>query len=241
MSWLISSGLLATLALCVIQKKGYWAKPAKEEVLRGLAFCFPLLPYALFASILATSGRFFAKANLSSIEVSHYTAAYKLAGLLLLTSTVLNQIWAPELFSLIKQRRFDQVRAKYTLLCGASAFFALMIALFGERLFAILLEGSFGAAEQYLLLILVAFFFQSCHQFISNVLLYYGKTALLAKVAFFAVLVNVLTNAFFISSHGVWAAVTANAISWAIFLLLTASISFSLMRSAQDRYSKTNG
>ncbi len=106
------------------------------------------------------------------------------------------------------------------LLCG------IALTLFAPLLFDLIIGEAFSDGVQYVFWVAMAYVFLGFYKMFSGFLFYTKKNLILSYIAIFNVITNLLLNYFLILRYGAMGAAYATAISYFLFFIITAIISY---------------
>lgn len=187
-----------------------------------LSYGVPLIPHVLGGVILAMSDRYFISYFISNKEVGYYSVAYQMGAIMLLLSVSVNQAWTPMLYKMLKNYNSNSKTIfKYSYyLIGIYSLFALLLYIFSDTIFALLVDTKFYKAKEFFSILLIGFLFQSYYYLFTNFLFFYKKTMLLAKITFFSALLNLILNYILIKVYGTIGVAFATAITYVVYLFI---------------------
>lgn len=212
--------LFTIIGIIILFKMGYINFTFSiQKIKEILKFGVPLIPHVIGGIIIIMSGRFFISYYAGNNFVGLYTVAYQVGAVVLLFSRSVNQAWSPMLFGLLKERKFDNVKQITKMLFVVFVLFSLIVYLFSDLLFDVLINKSYKGAKKYFPYLLLGFLFQSLYFLITDFFFYVKRTGLLSSVTVFGALLNLTLNYFLIKSYGVIGIAYSSAITWFFFLV----------------------
>ncbi len=187
-----------------------------------LTYGAPLIPHVVGGVILALSDRYFISYFIGNEAVGLYSVAYQISSIMLLLSISVNQAWVPFFYRLLtdfKENkavifRYIRLLMIFYTICG------LILYILSPFLYDLFIDQKFHNSKLYFPVLLVGLVFQSYYYLYTNFLFFYKKTTVLAKITFFASLVNLVLNFININIFGVIGVAYATLITYILYFLL---------------------
>lgn len=206
----------------------------KKHLKHLLNFGIPLIPHALGATIIAMSDRFFIAHFKGASEVGIYTVAYQIAAVMLLLGTSINQASVPILYKKLKENlrkgSFFFKKLAFVLIVSFVGVTGVVYFL-SDYLFFYFVDENFFDAKKYFPFLLLGFLFQVLYFIFTNILFFFEKTKLLAKITFIGASINILLNYFLIRKLGVIGVAYATAITYFLYFLVVMCFSNNILKS----------
>lgn len=203
----------------------------KKEIKKAAIFSAPLIMYSLFNNLLNYSDQLFISSYFSISDLAEYSASYKIATIILILYIALNNHYSVSFYDNYKNR-LSIVKESRNLIFIISASTTIAI-IFSEEI----LKTFTGWSGEKLLRsvkinqqVLVAYYTYTFFLLYSRNLYYQGKSLKISFMVILTALLNIILNAFFLKSQGVFFAAITTTISF-----LIASIASIIMYYMEDK------
>ncbi|MFT6021157.1 MAG: O-antigen/teichoic acid export membrane protein [Saprospiraceae bacterium] len=205
-------------------KKSIEKKYVKEVFFYGL----PLIPHVLATGVMDLSDRLFIREMVSKDELGVYDIGYKIGSILLIVQASLFMAWTPFFYE--KMKAINDWNKTY--IVTVSYFFMLGLILccilltLGAPIIFWFLGKDFVGGIQYVFWVALAYVFLGFYKLFAGFIFYEKKNKILSYIAIFNVIVNLILNYFLIKEYGAMGAAYATVISYFLFFVITAIISY---------------
>lgn len=232
----IVAELIAILLLTALLLKARRISPRQLDpkfLYTAWAFGFPLIGYELASVILDSGDRILVQHYLGAQAVGFYSAAYNISSYLqeclmspvnLALFPIYMRLWVTkgkEATQEFLSRGLDNfLMVAIGVVCGAVVTSHDAVILLASR--------KFQQADRLLPTLIIGLMIYAVHIFLNAGLLIHRKTYTMAKLVFYACVLNILMNIYLLPRIGLQGAAIATLVSYAFLILLMARESFAL-------------
>ncbi len=189
----------------------FWNTQVAKEI---LLYSIPMIPNSIFWWINSSLDKFCLTAILGLSAVGLYSAAGKISSALNMVTSVFSQAWgistAIEYGNKTKDEFFSNV---YTLYNIVTVFVASIVVFFSRPISRILFSKEFIDAQEFIPVLILAFFYNAYNIFYGAIFTAYKKTNVIFYTTGIGALINLLLNMLFIKCFGIIGAGMATLIS----------------------------
>lgn len=197
---------------------------SKQDLIKLVAFGFPLIFHQLSKFAVNQSDRIFISEMISVDEAGIYTIGYQFGSMILLPITAFSNFYTPFVYERLtiatREAKIQIVKMCYLFIVLIIICF-LMIALLSPFFFRIFIDGKFHKGMMYVNWVALSYVFWGFYLLVSSVIFFAAKTSFLGWLSVFSILLNGILNYFFISNYGAIGAVYATAISFLMIFVAT--------------------
>ncbi len=213
----LAFGVTSVWALIYFYQNGYFSYRSFKYIKTVILFSSPLIPHALASVLIVMSDRYFLSYYFGAETVGLYAVAYQVSAIMLLIGVVINQVWGPQLYKWLKNKRYSRSEKYGALVALLLVFCALIVFLSESMLYSFLVDEKFYDSKPFFVWLLLGFLFQGLYFIVSGYLFFYKKTFLLSKITVSMALINLLLNYLMIKEFSAIGVAYATSLTW--FLL----------------------
>ena len=215
---LLSAFFLSPVYIYVISKI-IIPKWDKNIFIENIKYSYPMVVGLLSGWILNLSDRVFIERFLSITDVGIYSLAYKIAGILMISTTAINQAYNPIFFKIAndKNKNSKQILSvynNYIILC--IIMFAMIITMFSKE-FIMLLGDKYQSAYALVSLIMVGILFSQVGGIFNRAYYQAKNTFPPTLIGITTAIINILLNFILVPKYGSYGAAYSTIISF-VFL-----------------------
>ena len=224
---LLSAFFLSPVYIYVISKI-IIPKWDKNIFIENIKYSYPMVVGLLSGWILNLSDRVFIERFLSITDVGIYSLAYKIAGILMISTTAINQAYNPIFFKIANDDSYVNPKKKlFTYNKNISIItvvFAIIITMFSKE-FIMILSHEYSSAYSLVPIIMVGIIFSQIGG-LYNRAYYQEKTTIQPTlIGLAAAVLNVLLNILWVPRYGIVGAAYSTVISFMLMFILIYSFS----------------
>ncbi|MDY7075435.1 MAG: oligosaccharide flippase family protein [Chloroflexota bacterium] len=219
---LVGNATVAVILSYALLRQWFAPRLRWKYLKASLVFGLPLVPHMLSSWAMAAADRLILEHFVPLDELGLYTLAYSLGMVMSVLVNSVNKAWSPYYFDFMQRndRPNERVRQAVSLYVAIIGGICLAGALFSQEIVVFLTPERYHATFPYVPLILFAYLLQGYYFLSVAPLFFYEKTRLLPLVTISAALLNVSLNLLLAPRLGVFAAVWATVISYAVTFVL---------------------
>jgi len=220
---LVGDGLFALVLSISLLRRWFVPRLRWEYIKVSFVFGLPLIPHVLSGWAMAAADRLILERFVPLEQLGMYTLAYSLGMVMATLTNSINKAWAPYYYDLMQRNdkpddRMIQIVSLYVPIIGG---ICLAGALFCQEVIVFLTPQRYYATSPYVPLILFAYLLQGYYFFSVAPLFFYKKTQVLPWVTALSAVINIVLNVLFAPKIGIFAAVWATVIAYAVSFMLT--------------------
>jgi O-antigen/teichoic acid export membrane protein len=228
---LASKFAFTLLGIYLLWRSGLLKNKVRKKYVQDVFFYgLPLLPHILAIGVMDLSDRLFIREMVGKEELGIYDVGYKVGSILLLLQTSLFMAWNPFFYEKMKSindwNKTYIVAVSYFLMVGL--FICCLLLTLAAPLLFLCIGKDFSGGIQYVFWISLAYVFLGFYKIFAGFIFYEKKNHLLSYIAVFNVVINLFLNYYLIKAYGSMGAAYATVISYFVFFLITALISYQL-------------
>jgi O-antigen/teichoic acid export membrane protein len=232
-SWLITSVLFFLLGFIYFYRIGYIQAPVKWQYIReGLVFGAPLVLHGVGKFVVNQSDRLFIVKMVSLAEAGIYNIGYTVGTLVMVAIAAFFNFYTPflmeRLSNLQGNSKLQIVKMNYFYIIGCLAML-LLVMVFSRVLFNYFIDKRYMGGVKYVFWVALGYCFWGGYMLFSGFIFFTKKNRILAWLALFNVLTNLLFNYYFITWFGALGAAYATALSFFLLLVIVAIIAHRLV------------
>lgn len=220
----ISGFVISIISMVMLYKNGYLVFKINIKTIKEIyLLSIPLVPHVIGIVVINISDRLFIEKMVGLESVGIYSIGYSIGMLVSIVSESIIKAWSPWFFRNIESpdRNFKVKVVNFTYLYLVFlVIVSLFLYLLASFIFPYFIEEEFGGAVDYILPVGFAYCIHGAYRVFHVFVVYVGKTQYLAYSTFFAALVNIALNYYFISLYGVLGAVYSTCVSFLISALI---------------------
>lgn len=186
----------------------------------ALTFSVPLIFHGVSQVILSQFDRIMIKTMTGADNAGIYSFAYSISSLVLVTSTSLQQVWAPWFYERMAEEKYDAIKNRGSLFSFGMFLFVACVALGAKEIISILGTDSYVNSIYYLIPILVGGYFSFLYNLPAQVEYYYEKTNYIAIGTCVAAVLNMIMNYFGVLWFGAIAAAYTTLIIYGVYFCI---------------------
>lgn len=233
---LLVEGASVLIASCLLWNKGLVIPTACTSSFfrKAITYGAPLILYELFGVVLGSADRFLVQFYLGARELGYYSAAYNISSSLqdsiisplnLALLPIYMRLWVTE--GKEKTQAFLSTILNHFAL--ASIGIIALVALISKDAVILLATDKFQKAQSLVPLLVAALLLAASHFFIDPGLLIFRKTGVMARIAIYSTVFNVVLNVLLLPRLALLGAGLATLLTYLFMILLTLHASFSLL------------
>lgn len=213
--------LVGILALIFFYRSGYFHKLNKIFLTKAIIYSSPLILHMISGYIMNIGDRFFILYFLTEKDLGNYAVAYQLGMLVNFLYTSFNLAWVPTFFSLMKNEQYHKInKIRSITYVGIILFSIFVIGGVSLALKYTSIFGKYNVDLSLIIIVSVAYIFNSMYKFEANYYFYNKKTKKLSFITLGAALITIILNLVFIPIIGLYACALATLISSLFMYLL---------------------
>lgn len=186
----------------------------------ALAFSIPLIFHGVSQVILSQFDRIMIKTMTGAENAGVYSFAYSISSLVLVTSTSLQQVWAPWFYERMGEKNYIAIKDRGNLFSYGMFLFVACVILGAREVIVLLGTESYIESIYYLIPILVSGYFSFLYNLPAQVEYYYEKTNYIAIGTCIAAILNIIMNYFGVLLFGPIAAAYTTLIIYGIYFCI---------------------
>lgn len=223
-SWLITSIIFFAVGLYYFHRQGLLKGPVKFLYIKeGLIFGAPLVLHGIGKFVVNQSDRIFIIKMVSLGEAGIYNIGYTVGTLLMIVVNAFFNYYSPflmeRLADLTEYRKLQIVKMSYLYMLG-SLLLLVFIALLSPLFFTWFIDPQYVDGVKYVFWVALGYCFWGGYMLFSGFIFYYKKNTILAWLAVFNVVINLMMNYIFILNFGSIGAAYATALSFLFILVI---------------------
>lgn len=225
-SWLITSVVFFIVNVIYVYKEGLLkGKINFAYIKEGLVFGAPLVLHGVGKFVINQSDRLFIAKMVSLQEAGIYNIGYTIGSLVMIAVNAFFNFYSPYLMErlsdITEARKLEIVKMSYLYIFG-SILLLILISLFAPLFFRYLIDRRYESGTRYVFWVALGYCFWGGYMLFSGFIFFFKKNRILAWLAVFNVISNLLFNYFFILRFGAIGAAYATALSFFLLLILIA-------------------
>lgn len=219
------STLLRLILSVIYLIKNQWLKPAlnKSLLFNILKINLPLVPYVIFASLNAVIDRIMLEKMATTTDVGIYSVGYIIGAICIPFMTAFSKIWLPwlqkQLSALNEAKKRQIVRYSYAYFLAVT-FVSIGIILAGWLYVTLFFGEEYQGATRVILWISLSGLAMALSQTSAYYLNHLKKTGFMSINTFFAILLNIGLNFWFIPLYGIEGAAIASFLATSVNALI---------------------
>jgi O-antigen/teichoic acid export membrane protein len=232
-SWLITTSLFFFLGFFYFYRQGFIHGPVKWHYIReGIIFGSPLILHNIGKFVVNQSDRLFIVKMISIGEAGIYNIGYTVGSMVLVVVSAFFNYYTPflmeRLADITEERKLQIVKMGYIYAMGCMVMLAF-IALLTPVFFRYFIDPLYFSGVKYVLWIALGYCFWGGYLLFSGFIFFYKRNSILAWMAVFNVVTNILFNYFFIKNYGAIGAAYATTFSFFLLLILVGIVAQRLL------------
>jgi len=227
-SWMIISTLLFGASFFYFKaQKFFTGRISLNYIKASLIFGFPLIFHSLGKFVVNQSDRLFIIKMISIDEAGIYNIGYTVGSLIMIVVNAFFSFYTPflmeRLSDLTDSKKVEIVRMSYVYFAGIIGVL-LVMSLLAPFFFRYFIDPSFIEGVKYVFWIGLGYVFWGGYMLFALFINYHNKNRVLAWLALFNVVTNIVFNYYFISWFGAIGAAYATALSFFLLFALVGRI-----------------
>ncbi|MFL5774249.1 MAG: lipopolysaccharide biosynthesis protein [Flavisolibacter sp.] len=227
-SWLITTSIFFLLGARYYKKEGFIHGPVKWHYIReGIIFGSPLILHNIGKFVVNQSDRLFIVKMISISEAGIYNIGYTVGSMVLVVVSAFFNYYTPflmeRLSDVTEDRKLQIVKMGYIYAIGC-VLMLLLIAILSPLFFRYFIDPLYYSGVNYVFWIALGYCFWGGYLLFSGFIFFYRRNSILAWLAVFNVLTNILFNYFFIRTYGAIGAAYATTVSFFLLMVLVAIV-----------------
>lgn len=173
-----------------------------ESLKWGVKYSLPIVPNGIGQVILSQFDRMMINKMISTYTAGIYSFAYNIFGLVNVTALSLDNAWSPWLYEKMNKAEYNKIQNKSAVYVMLIFFFSAAIMLICPELIMILGTTDYYESIYSAIPLIAGGYFLFLSSLPISVEYYYEKTKMIAAATFFAAVVKILLNLYFLRKFG---------------------------------------
>lgn len=186
----------------------------------GITFSAPIILHGISQVVLNQFDRIMIRKMSGAVEAGVYSFSYNIYSLILITSTSLQNVWAPWFYERMSEKNYKSIREQGDKYAFGMLMFVICVLLMAPEMILILGTEEYSNATSYLIPLLVSGYFSFLYSLPAQVEYYFGKTNYIAGGTCAAAVLNIVMNYFGISNFGSIAAAYTTLIIYCFYFCI---------------------
>jgi O-antigen/teichoic acid export membrane protein len=225
-SWFVTSGLFFILGFMYFQRQGFLKGTLRwKYISEGLIFGAPLVLHGVGKFVVNQSDRIFIAKMVSIDEAGVYNVGYTAGMLVMIVVNAFFNFYNPflmeRLADLTEGRKIELVKMGYLYGLGCIILLLLVI-LLTPIFFSYFINKRYHSGANYVFWVALGYCFWGGYMLFSGFIFFFKRNSILAWLAIFNVLSNLLFNYVFIKYFGAIGAAYATALSFFLVFIVVA-------------------
>lgn len=212
----LMAAIIITIFILKKEPKGFDKKYWKYCFTMG----FPIVFHGLSQDILKQSDRIMMQhMGHEGTEVGIYSFFCTYTAIVNVVLTALNTTWCPFYYDDLNQNNYEKLRVKCKNYLGLFTVVTIGFLLVSREVCYVFSNSEYWPGMNVIPLLTIGIYFIFMYQFPVNFEFYHKKTKIIAFGTFFAAVINIILNAFFIPGFGMYGAALATAVSYGLLFI----------------------
>lgn len=186
----------------------------------ALVFCIPLIPHYLSKTILNQSDRIMIGQICNNSDVSYYSVAYTIAGIMSIFNSAVAQSLDPWIYRSIKNKNLERIGPVSYKITAVIALINFIVMAIAPEVLYILAPANYSKALWVIPPVTASVFFTFMYDLFASFQFYYKKTRWIAIGSCIGAVFNIVLNAIFIPVFGFVAAGYTTLVCYILFGVL---------------------
>ena len=241
-SWLIVIAIFLIVETIYFYQQGFLIRTLQFKFIReGIHFGGPLILHGIGKFVVNQSDRIFIAKMISVSEAGIYSIGYTVGSLVMILVNAYFNFYTPflmeKLADITEEKKLQVVKMSYLYGIGCAVVLILII-LLAPIFFRMFIAKNYYEGVRYVFWIALGYCFWGGYMLFSGFIFFFKKNKVLAWLAIFNVVTNVLFNYVFIKLFGAIGAAYATALSFFLIFVFLAAFTRRFMPLPWFRYSE---
>lgn len=197
--------------------KGYWSF---ESIKKQLIFGIPLIGAIWSTSLLQVVDRFIIERMAGIDAVGMYSFAFQIAQIPLFLVTGIRKVWNPIFYENMNNHNYGVLRKLVYIYNVILSLICILIILFSKEFILLFIDARYYDAIPLISVLVIGVYFSGLLLVPNAALTYDKRFAITSRIAFFAIIIDIILNILLIPFLGVMGSTIATAIAYLSYFVM---------------------
>lgn len=200
----LAVALVGVIALGYFYRNSYFKKFDFSLLKQALLYSTPLILHMISGYMMNIGDRFFILYYLTEEDLGNYAVAYQLGMLVNFFYTSFNLAWVPTFFGMMEKKEYSKIKKiKIITYIGITLFSIFVFSIVFLLLNYTTLFDKYDIQISVVIVVLIAYMFNSIYKFEANYFFYNKKTKQLSFITLGAAIITIVLNLLLIQKIGI--------------------------------------